>query len=142
MLEEYQITRSEEDSPFRKGEKTAPATINKELQCLRATLNKGVDYKKISSNPISTLPQLKEDNLRDRAISYEEFEAFLPHLPQYMQNITLMSYWLGMRQGEVINLPWNNVDLKNRVITLSAKETKEGNKKVIPIVDAVIPMLR
>ena len=136
-LEEYQYARLQEPSTTRKGYSVAPATIDKELQCLRAALNKGMEAKLISSNPIKTLPQFNKDNSRDQDISHEEFKEFLGYLPLYMQHIVTIAYWLGMRQGEITNLTWNKVDLKKRVIRLTTMDTKEKRKKVIVIFDTV-----
>lgn len=41
-----------------------------------------------------------------------------------------------MRQGEILNLAWNHVDLENRLAHL--KETKNGTARSVPLVDAVV----
>ena len=37
----------------------------------------------------------------------------------------------GMRRGEIFNLKWNHVDLKNRFVEII--KSKNGDKRVIPI---------
>ena len=44
-----------------------------------------------------------------------------------------MGYWTGMREGEILNLTWDRVDLTDRLIRLTAEMTKEGRAKTVPI---------
>jgi len=46
-----------------------------------------------------------------------------------------------MRKGEVVNLTWDKVDLKNRVISLDAADTKDREARRIPICDALHKIL-
>jgi len=41
-----------------------------------------------------------------------------------------------MRQGEILNLVWNHVDLENRLAHL--EETKNGTARSVPFVDGVV----
>ena len=40
-----------------------------------------------------------------------------------------------MRKGEIINLTWDKVHLKERFIELEAEDVKEGKEKTIPLGD-------
>ena len=46
-----------------------------------------------------------------------------------------------MRRGEILNLTWDKVDLKNRVIRLEAKDTKDREKRTTPICDDLYSIL-
>jgi integrase len=39
----------------------------------------------------------------------------------------------GMRKGEILNLKWENVDLKHDFILLNQEQTKNAERKEIPI---------
>ena len=45
-----------------------------------------------------------------------------------------------MRRGEILNLKWPDVDLKNRIITV--QESKSGKTRTIPIDDTLFGTLR
>ena len=133
-LERYLVKRTQEPSGCKNGVNVAPATADKELQCLRVALNKGVEHGKLSSNPVKKLPQLNTDNCRERIITEKEYQSLLDHLPDHLTGVVELAYRLGMRQSEVVGLTWNEVDLKQKIITLSASRTKESKKKHIPLI--------
>jgi integrase len=55
--------------------------------------------------------------------------------------IITMGYYTGMRKGEILNLTWDKVDLANRMIRLKAEDTKDNEKRDIPICDELYNML-
>ena len=73
------------------------------------------------------------DNARNRTLSHEEYKPIRDNLPDHSRPIFIMGYWTGMREGEILNLTWDRVDLTDRLIKLTAKMTKEGRAKTIPI---------
>ena len=138
VLKTYLSQRIKEPSTSRLGQCVAPATADKELQCLRAALNSAVEGRIISFNPIKALPQLKVDNSRTFYIDPDAFDRLVSHLPPHLQQIVTVAYYLGMRQSEITNLTWDQVDMKKQVIQLETEETKEGKPKTIPIMDGAI----
>lgn len=46
-----------------------------------------------------------------------------------------------MRRGEIINLTWSKVNLKNRLIMLEAKNTKDREARNVPICNALYEIL-
>jgi len=44
-----------------------------------------------------------------------------------------MGFNTGMRRGEILNLVWSRVDLKNNVIRLRSEDTKDDERRTIPI---------
>ena len=47
-----------------------------------------------------------------------------------------------MRRGEIFNLKWSMVDMKRRTITLEANMTKDNEKRIIPISDPLLKLLK
>ena len=52
-----------------------------------------------------------------------------------------MAYYTGMRKGEILNLTWDKVDLKTGFINLLAEDTKDREKRSIPICDEAYSVL-
>ena len=91
---------------------TLPATVNREVTCLKTIFNKAVKNGKAESNPVQGVKLLKENNERDRILSPEEYTRLLVHCPEHLKSIVKLAYYTGMRQGEILNLTWDQVDLK------------------------------
>ncbi|MFC1580092.1 tyrosine-type recombinase/integrase [Thermodesulfobacteriota bacterium] len=139
QVEAYRQKRLNEDS-YRK-QKTRPATINREIACLRHMLNLAEQDRKIDSLPFKGLKALKENNVRNRLLSRDEYERLLKHCPYHTANIVKMAYHTAMRQGEILNLTWDRVDLKNGVVRLAPGDTKTDEKRVVPLHPEVVKML-
>jgi integrase len=112
---------------------TTPATVNREVACLKTILNRAVHHKKLSSNPLQGLKMLLENNVRKRLLTGEELEALLDACAPHVRSIVLTAYITGMRKSEIIFLTWNEVDQKKGFIRLSPERTKTKTGRNIPI---------
>jgi len=122
----------------RKKEGCANATIDHEIGTARTMILKAFDNNKVSGNTIKIFKKIKKlnkgnANARDRIISKAEFADMLKAAPLHLQNILMTAYYTGMRKGEILNLTWDKVDLKNKFINLEASDTKDEEKRKIPI---------
>lgn len=129
-LEEHQVKR--------KGEGNKPKTIDDELNYAKTMVIKAFKSNKVGGDVLKTFQSVKRilkqgSNRRDRTLTVREFETILENSPQHLRGILSMGYWTGMRKGEILNLTWDKVDMQNRMINLSAEDTKEGRSKTIPI---------
>ena len=73
------------------------------------------------------------DNARNRTLRTDEYKLIRDNLPTHSRPIFVMGYWTGMREGEILNLTWDRIDLTGRLIKLTAEMTKEGRAKTVPI---------
>ena len=117
----------------RKGRPVKPSTVNRDVANLRAMLNKALDHSKIESNLIGWIKQLEENNVRERVLSPEEFETLYLHCPASLKGLVLIAYYLPMRQAEIMNLTWQEIDLKTGFIRLGGERTKNKTGRVIPL---------
>ena len=142
MMDGYATERLKEDSPARKGERIRPATVNKERMAINAALNRGVAHSKLDVNPLSgKMKRLNEDNIRERVLTGEEFERLLACLSSPLREMTLVAFYICMRQGEILKLTWDKVDLEQNFIRLAGTDTKNSSKRRIPIHPRVREML-
>jgi len=112
---------------------TKPATVNRELACLKTIFNKAVINGKAEKNPAARVKSLKENNERDRILSKEEYDRLSLSSPIYLKPIIKLAYQTGMRQGERLNLTWDRVDLKERFIHLRPEDTKTNEGRSVPL---------
>jgi len=117
-----------------------PETINKELGILRRMFNLGVQWKVISSNPITGIKLLKAPKTYPRVIKDWEFEKLYELAVAHFKPILLCAYMTGMRSGEIANLKWKDVDLEDGYIHVV--DTKNNEARSIPIADSLLGTLR
>ena len=77
---------------------------------------------------------------RDSANKWREerHKSLLPDLrevafPDHLKPLILVSLNTGMRRGEVFNLTWADIDLKNKLITVEGDTSKSGQTRHIPM---------
>ena len=132
MVEAYKQTRLNEPSGRTPQHLTKTATVNRELACLNTIFSKGVKNTKAERNPTQGVKMLKENNERDRVLSSEEYARLLAYCQDYLKPIVKLAYHTGMRQGEILNLTWGQVDLREGFIRLRPEETKTNEGRLVP----------
>ena len=115
------------------GQPIRPASINRELACLKTVFNHAAESGKVTTNPMRPVKFLKENNVRDRVLSAEEFERLLQFSPDHLKPILIAAHETGMRSGEIFGLTWDQVDLQKCFITLRPEQTKSNEGRKIPI---------
>ncbi|MGA3208918.1 MAG: site-specific integrase [Syntrophales bacterium] len=80
-------------------------------------------------------------NARDKILHYDEYSKLLSHLPTHTKAVITMAFNTGMRIGEILPLTWDKVDLKERIISLEAKDTKDKESRKIDIDNELYEML-
>jgi integrase len=132
---------------MRRAEGKADSTIDREIGAAKTAIIKAFDNNIVSGDTLKTFKVFKKllnaiSNARDRVLSVEEFQNLLNGSSAYLKPILLTGYCTGMRRGEILNLTWNKVDLRNRVISLSAQDTKDKEARTIPICEALMACLK
>jgi integrase len=132
LIEKYKKTRKEEGAE--------PATINRELGCLRHMFNMAIAWGKAQNYPFgfgkNKVKFLKEPKGKDRILSEEEEVRLLEAVrlttkSQHLEPIIITALNTGMRKGEILNLKWSNVDFKTGYILV--EETKNGEIRRVPM---------
>jgi integrase len=126
LLEQFQTER------LNKGNK--PATVNRLLATLRHMFTKAVDWNMVEDEALKRIRKVKllqENNRRLRFLSKEEIQALLEKCNEYLRPIVIMALNTGCRKSEILNLKWDQVDLKHGFILLD--RTKNGERREIPI---------
>lgn len=107
-----------------------PATVNRELACLRAMINHFIKQDVLVKNPVSRVKFLKEDNEQMRVLTAEEERLYLMACSQPLQDVTLIMVETGMRPEEVCRLERRNVHLDKGYIFNPFGKTKAARRKL------------
>ena len=140
LVEAYKQKRLGEIS-YRK-QPTKPATVNRELACLQTIFNRAAMNARADRNPAKGVRPLKLNNVRDRIMSQDEYSRLLAHLPYYLKPIVKLAYYSGMRKGEILNLRWDQIDLREGFIHLMPEDTKTQEGRSVPLNDELIGMFQ
>jgi len=130
MIEEYKTERLQED--------VTPATINRELSCLRHLFNKAIEWGCLIKNPMQGVKLLKEPPGRTRYLKTEEIvkllnviNSFPNNIRSYLKPIVLIALNTGLRKGEILQLGWKDIYFEKRKMTVSITKTNET--RIVPM---------
>jgi integrase len=107
------------------------ATINRELSALKRMFNLGRHCTPSKVSMVPYIPMLKEPAPRKGFIEYEDFLALRQELPKELRPVLTFAYHTGWRQAEILNLKWNQVNLRDGIVRLEPGETKNDEGRTI-----------
>ncbi|MEH6519198.1 MAG: site-specific integrase [Halioglobus sp.] len=126
-----------------RGTPRRPATINRMRAALSALFRFAIDEGLLKRNPVEGVRGRTENNKRVRYLSENERTALLQvckdsHWDR-LHLLVLMALMTGARQGELLNLHWEDLDFTAR--TAHLEQTKNGERRVITLPHPVIEAL-
>ncbi len=125
----------------RRDEGASPRTINYELALMSHAFNLAIkEWEWLKDNPVSKVSKEKVNNMRERWLTLEEEEKLLNTSPKWLQELIIFSLETGLRQGEILNLQWPQVDLFRKTITIL--EQKNRGKDTIPLNERALEVLK
>jgi len=141
MLKNYQIKLEKQG--------LAPGTVDHRIGKVKTMINLAFDDDLVSADVYKTFKKIKKKvkrsknspDIRDRILTPDEFQALMEHAHGYLKAVIATAYYAGMRKGEILNLTWDKVDLAARVIRLEAEDTKDNEKRTIPITNELYEIL-
>jgi len=124
----------------RSGKPVTNGTLNRYLSLLRAILRKAHrEWKWTNGVPVIKL--LNEPRRRVRWITPEQVQLLLQQLPEHQQDMTLFALSTGLRQNNVKNLEWSQVDLNRRVMWIHGDQSKSGEPIGLPLNQSAMDVL-
>ncbi len=124
----------------RRIERAAPATINRELQLVRHAFNVAMrEWEWCRENPMHRVSMEQVRNEVDRWLTAEEEERLMAASSPWLREIMVFALNTGMRQGEILNLQWQDVDFARG--TLIVMKSKNGTRRTIPLNTKVFDLL-
>jgi integrase len=125
-IETYQRTRLDEGK--------APATINRELEALRAAFRSAAKRTppKFPAHQVPGFTKLPEDNTRQGFFTVAEVDALLQHIADAdIRDFVAWAFRTGMRRGELARLTWEMLDRSSEpwVLRIPGAITKNGRPR-------------
>ncbi len=128
-----------------RGKARSPATVNRYLAALSVTLTIAVkEWGWLEDSPMRKVTKPKEARGRVRFLSDDERMRLLKACKEssnpYLYPVVVLALSTGMRQGEIMNLTWDTVDLNQGRAILH--ETKNGERRAVAITGHALEVLK
>lgn len=107
-----------------------PATVNRELACLKAMFNHAIKEGVLLKNPVKGVKFLDEDNQQTRVLSFVEEKAYMEAASPRLRDVARLILNTGMRPEEVYRLERENVPLNESCLTVTFGKTKAARRKI------------
>jgi integrase len=128
------IERFKANRSTAKGQRTKrrimPATVNRELACLKALFNHSIKSGLLMPNPVSQVAFLPELNEQTRVLNYDEQVRYLAVATPTLRDIATLMLETGMRPEEVYRIKPENVNLSSGFLLNPYGKTKAARRKV------------
>jgi integrase len=133
LITEYKTKRREEGA--------SPRTVNYELTLMGHAFNLAIrEWEWCKENPVRKVSKERVNNLRERWLTLKEEEALLKESPKWLQEMIAFSINTGLRQGEILNLQWPQIDLFRKTMTIL--EQKNKGKDTLPLNEKALEVLK
>lgn len=109
----------------------APATARQELMFLSGMFREAIKRDMLDRNPVARVDKPSIDNQIVRYLDPDEERRLLGFSPEPLRTAILISIHSGLRDGELRNLTWADVRLRNRFIVV--RNTKSKRDRVVPM---------
>jgi integrase len=120
-------------------------SVNIELRALKATMSTAMRWKLLDANPFASGQMARVPEKSPVFFSHSDLESLLCVVDQsWLKEMIVFAVGTGMRQGEICNLRWQDVDLEYQLIHIEGHpnfHTKQGRRRTLPMSDVVRDML-
>ncbi len=133
-------------------EQNVPKTVNNLLVFIKAFFNYQIELKNISENPakkIKPLPLEKKDTKAMNENERECFEKYAKGSPPWVYLFFMTMLYMGIRISECAALEWNDIDLKNKTMSINKQfyrqritSTKNYETRVISMPDFLVELYK
>lgn len=128
MIQKFRASRLKEG--------VTESTANRYLALLKRMFSIAIEEGYADENPVKKVKFFSEKGaLRERILIEQEEEKLMETCSDTLRPILIVALNTGMRRGEILNLRWSQIDLKNRIIRV--EKTKSGKVRHIPINDVL-----
>lgn len=133
------------NSTTMRGTKRSPSTVIRYLAALSHAYTIAMkEWGWVDDTPLRKVTKPKAPRGRVRYLDDNERQALLDvcrhSKSKHLYAIVVLAISTGMRHGEILNLHWNQVDLKRGKITLH--DTKNGDRRSVPLASHALEQIQ
>jgi len=124
-----------------------PSTVNRYLAALSHAFTIAVnEWEWLEDSPMSKVGKFKEPRGRVRFLSDEERPNLLDACKEsqntYLYPIVVLALSTGARKMEICSLSWDDIDLNRVAPQIILHETKNGDRRVLPLSGHALELVR
>lgn len=119
---------------IRKSEGVVDSTVNRELAALHRMFNLGMRHTPPLVARIPYMAKVSEHNVRTGFYERDAFLAVRGALPDHLKVAVSITFYWGLRLGEILNLRWENIEWQAKVIRLDPGTTKNDEGRYAPLI--------
>jgi integrase len=129
---EYTTVRGKDKKRIQTKQRLRPATVNRELACLRTMFNHAIKGDVPLRNPIgkTAAKALREDNEQTRVLTYDEQARYLAKTSVTLRDVARLMLETGMRPEEVYRIQPQNVCLTEDYLYNPHGKTKAAKRRI------------
>ena len=130
----------------RKAKPVSPATVNRELACLKRLFRCAVEWDTVAMSPTQGVKDFKEQKNPPGLLTKDEVRRLLEALPDHLRALVGMACYAGLRRTEIFQLEWRDLNLKGGTVSVlpvsaKGKSVKTNEARHIPINPALRQLL-
>jgi len=132
MISDYKVKRREDG--------VSPRTINYELTLMGHAFNLALlEWEWVKDNPVRRVRKDRVNNFIERWLTPEEEKRLLRVSAPWLREIIIFAIHTGLRQSEIVDLKWSQIDLERRTMTIF--EQKNRGIDTLPLNETIIRLL-
>ncbi len=132
QISEYKVKRRKDG--------VSPRTINYELTIISHAFNVAMrEWGWVENNPVSMVKKERVKNTIERWLTLDEEKKLLFASPKWLQEIIVFAINTGLRESEILDMKWSQVDLARRTIIIL--EQKNRSVDTLPLNETALNVL-
>jgi integrase len=127
-------------------EAVTPTTLNIELRTLRSAFNLVRKWGLVKENPFAGTQLFRIPERPPAFLTRKQYEKLMDSIgTDWIRDIVVFAVCTGMRQGEILHLEWQHVDMDRRIVHVTSTatfKTKMGKRRVVPLNEKAMDVVR